>query len=184
MKISSLCLLTARRPISPGRSLMGYFIALSICPPLVMPSILPVLVALPRNPWSIFSFTALSPLVVSTGSNLFFSMLFLMLLLFLFVTSSLTLVRMNWWPCHPSYLCCLLQVLKFCVWHQRNDFRFRSVRPSAPGLFASINSRVHFHLPLYYKRFTSAPRGRYFTRQRCASGVVCSVNNVSFIFYF
>lgn len=84
----------------------------------------------------------------------------------------------------PHIFVCLLQVLKFCVWHQRNDFRFRSVRPSAPGLFASIKSRVRFHLPLYYKRFTSAPRGRYFTRQRCASGVVCSVNNVSFIFYF
>lgn len=62
----------------------------------------------------------------------------------------------------PRVFVYLLFVLKYCIWSQRNDFRFHSVAPSAIGLLASVKARVRFHLPLSFKRFRSYHRRRYF----------------------
>ena len=52
--------------------------------------------------------------------------------------------------CVPRVFAYLLNVCKFFVWVQRNDFRFRAKPPSALGLLACIKSRVRFYLPLFY----------------------------------
>ena len=65
----------------------------------------------------------------------------------------------------PRVFIYLFPVLKYCIWSQRNDFRFNSVAPSAIGLLAGVKSRVRFHLPLFFKRFCSNRRRRYFLRQ-------------------
>ena len=64
--------------------------------------------------------------------------------------------------CVPRVFCYLLSLLKFFVWCQRNDYRFRSKPPSAVGLIASIKGRLSFYLPLLFKRFRSR-RGRRFS---------------------
>lgn len=40
----------------------------------------------------------------------------------------------------PRVFVYLLHVLKFLIWNQRNDFRFRSIRPGAVSLLASVLS--------------------------------------------
>lgn len=82
----------------------------------------------------------------------------------------------------PRVFVYLLFVLKYCIWSQRNDFRFRSVAPSAIGLLVSVKARVRFHLPLFFKRFRSNRRRRYFLRQWGANGVICSIRNSSLAF--
>ena len=58
----------------------------------------------------------------------------------------------------PCVFCYLLSLLKFFVWSQRNDCRFRSKPPSAVGLIASIKGRLSFYSPLLFKRFPSRRR--------------------------
>ena len=55
--------------------------------------------------------------------------------------------------CVPRVFCYLLSLLKFFVWCQRNDYRFRSKPPSAVGLIASIKGRLSFYLPLLLSVF-------------------------------
>lgn len=74
--------------------------------------------------------------------------------------------------CVPRVFCYLLNVCKFFIWFQRNDMRFRSVRPSAVKLLASLRARASLYLPLFAKRFQSSRRRRYFARQWGANGVV------------
>ena len=51
--------------------------------------------------------------------------------------------------CVPRVFCYLLSLLKFFVWCQSNDYRFRSKPPSAvQGLIDSIKGRLSFYLPL------------------------------------
>ena len=50
----------------------------------------------------------------------------------------------------PRVFVYLLLVLKHCIWTERNDFRFRSSRPSVIGLLASIKARARFYLPLFF----------------------------------
>ncbi len=83
----------------------------------------------------------------------------------------------------PRIFVYLLLVLKHCIWIQRNDFRFRSIRPSAIGLLASIKARARFHLPLFFKRFHSSRRRRYFQRQWGGNGIICSVRDSSLVFH-
>ena len=71
----------------------------------------------------------------------------------------------------------MLNVCKFCIWGARNDFRFRGVRPSAVDVMERVKSRVRFHLPLFFRRFWSDRRRRYFVRQWGARGVVASLRN-------
>ena len=75
----------------------------------------------------------------------------------------------------PRVFVYLLNVCKFFVWWARNDFRFRDVRPSAVEVIERVKSRVRFYLPLFFRRFRSARRRRYFTRQWGGRGVVASL---------
>ena len=82
----------------------------------------------------------------------------------------------------PRIFVYLLFVLKYCIWTQRNDFRFRSVTPRAIGVLASVKARVRFYLPLLFKRFRSDRRRRYFLRQWGGNGVIFSIRNSSLVF--
>ena len=64
----------------------------------------------------------------------------------------------------PRVFAYLLNICKYLVWLQRNDFRFRSVRPSAVRLLAVLKLRIHFYLPLFFKRVVSVRRRCYFLR--------------------
>ena len=75
----------------------------------------------------------------------------------------------------PRLFVYLLNVSKFCIWVARNDSRFRNVRPSAIEVIERVKSRVRFHLPLFFRRFRSARRRRFFVRQWGARGVVASL---------
>lgn len=81
----------------------------------------------------------------------------------------------------PRLFVYLLQVCKYHIWLQRNDFRFRSERPSAVSLIAS-KSRVKFYLPLFVKRFRSQRRRCYFVRQWGANGLICSLVSSEVVF--
>ena len=80
----------------------------------------------------------------------------------------------------PRVFCYLLNVCKFLVWGQRNDFRFRAEPPGAVKLLATLKSRLSFYLPLFAKRFVSDRRRRYFSRQWGAGGVIGSFHGSSF----
>jgi hypothetical protein len=84
----------------------------------------------------------------------------------------------------PRVFVYLLHVLKFFIWNQRNDFRFRSIRLGAASLLASLKSRLQFYLPLFFKRFVSRRRKRYFLRQWGANGVICSLRCDVLVFHF
>lgn len=86
--------------------------------------------------------------------------------------------------CVPKVFAYLLNVCKFLIWCQRNDFRFRSERPGALRLLACLKSRVRFYPPLLFKRFISERRRRYFNRQWGANGVVGSVSDGVFSLAF
>ena len=81
--------------------------------------------------------------------------------------------------CVPKVFCYLLNVVKFLIWSQRNDFRFRSQNPSAIGLLSAVRAGVRFYLPLFFKRFSSSSRQRFFQRQWGANGSVATVSNGS-----
>ena len=75
----------------------------------------------------------------------------------------------------PRIFVYLLNVCKFVIWQSRNDFRFRDVSPGATSAVIKVKARVKFNLPLFFKRFKSPRRQRYFHRQWGARGVVASV---------
>ena len=75
----------------------------------------------------------------------------------------------------PRIFVYLLNVCKFAIWQSRNDSRFRDIQPGATSVVISVKTRVKFNLPLFFKRFKSARRQRYFHRQWGARGVVASV---------
>ena len=77
----------------------------------------------------------------------------------------------------PPVFVYLLNVCKFCIWRARNDFRFRAARPSAVYVMERVKSRVRLYLPLFFRRFRSDRRRRYFVRQWGARGVVASLRN-------
>lgn len=76
----------------------------------------------------------------------------------------------------PKIFVYLLNVCKYFIWLARNDFRFRDTRPGAIVVISQVKARVAFYLPLYYKRFRSACRKRYFLRQWCANGTLGSID--------
>ena len=84
----------------------------------------------------------------------------------------------------PKIFTYLLNVCKYFVWLQRNDHRFRSGRPGAPQLIATIKARVSFYLPLFAKRFSSGRQRRYFLRQWAAGGLFGSFNDSTFAVSF
>ena len=75
----------------------------------------------------------------------------------------------------PRIFVYMLNVSKFFIWLSRNDFRFRGMQPGAVSVIESVKARVKFNLPLFFKRFKSRRRKRYFHRQWGARGVVASV---------
>lgn len=75
----------------------------------------------------------------------------------------------------PRVFVYILNVCKFFIWHARNDFRFRDVRPGAASVIENVKTRVRFHLPIHFKRFVSSRKRRYFHRQWGARGAVASV---------
>ena len=77
--------------------------------------------------------------------------------------------------CVPRVFSYLLNVCKFFIWTQINDFRFRSIPPSTLKLLAAVKARARFYLPLFFQRFVSDRRKRYFFRQWGAYGVVGSL---------
>ena len=77
--------------------------------------------------------------------------------------------------CVPRFFVYALNVCKFSIWVALNDFRFRGVCPGAVAVLERVKSRLRFHLPLFFRRFKSSRRKRYFVRQWCANGVVGSV---------
>ena len=77
----------------------------------------------------------------------------------------------------PKVFCYLLNVSKFYIWVARNDFRFRGKHPSAVNVMERVKSRVRFYLPLFFRRFRSDRRRRFFVRQWGARGVVASVRD-------
>ena len=77
--------------------------------------------------------------------------------------------------CVPRVFCYLLSLLKFFLWCQRNDYRFRSKPPSAvQGLIASIKGRLSFYLP--------RRRRHFFQRQGGTNGRISKVVGDSFHF--
>jgi len=52
--------------------------------------------------------------------------------------------------CVPRVFSYLLNVCKYLVWIQRNDYRFRAVPPSALGLLAALRSSSASYLPLFF----------------------------------
>ena len=79
--------------------------------------------------------------------------------------------------CVPRFFVYALNVCKFSIWVARNDFRFRDVRPGPIPVLEVVKSRLRFHLPLFFRRFKSPRRRRYFAQQWCANGVVGSVRD-------
>ena len=63
------------------------------------------------------------------------------------------------------------------LWLARNDYRFRNVRPSAADVLANVRARIRFHLPIFFKRFLSPRRRRFFIRQWGACNIVASIVN-------
>ena len=84
----------------------------------------------------------------------------------------------------PRVFVYLLHVLKFLVWGQRNDFRFRSCRPCAVSLLAGLKARLRFYLPLFFKRFVSPRRKRFFLRQWGGNGAICSLRGPRLVLHF
>jgi len=76
----------------------------------------------------------------------------------------------------PQIFVYLLNVCKFVIWRSRNDFRFRDVRPSATSVIVMVETSVKFNLLLFFRRFKSPRRQRYFHRQWGARGVIASVS--------
>ena len=77
----------------------------------------------------------------------------------------------------PRIFVYLLNLCKYFIWQSRNDLRFRAVRPGAAAVIARVKSRLRFHLPIFFKRFQSARRRRFFHRQWGARGVVATVSD-------
>ena len=82
----------------------------------------------------------------------------------------------------PRVFVYLLNLAKYFLWRARNDYRFRDVQPGALPLIEVVKARAKCHLCIFFKRFRSPRRQRYFHRQWGANGVVGRVSEGSFYF--
>ena len=57
---------------------------------------------------------------------------------------------------------CVCVFAEYFLWRARNDHRFSDVRPGAIPLMEVIKPRAKVHLCLFFKRFRSPHRQRYF----------------------
>lgn len=69
--------------------------------------------------------------------------------------------------CVPGVFAYLLNVCKFLVWSQWNDYHFRSEPPSALRLLACLRARVGFYLPFLFKHFISNRRRFFLSSMGC-----------------
>ena len=76
--------------------------------------------------------------------------------------------------CVPRAFTYILNALKYFIWRQRN------VVPSHLRLIAQIRARVSFFFPLFFKRFRSPRRKRFFLRQWDANGTLGFLSGGSF----
>ena len=74
----------------------------------------------------------------------------------------------------PRIFVYMICVCKYFVWLARNDFRLCELRPGAIVIIEKGKACVRFHLPIFFKRFRSPRRRRYFHRQWGAEGIVGS----------
>lgn len=82
---------------------------------------------------------------------------------------------------HPVF-CYLLNVCKYQLWLARNDFRFRNIHPGAFEVIAAAKNRLKFILPLFFKRFQSRKRRRFFARAWGANNTLAKVVGSSLVF--
>ena len=84
----------------------------------------------------------------------------------------------------PRIFVYILNVSKCFIWRSRNDCRFRGIQPGAASVIESARARVKFNLPLFFKRFKSSRRRRYFHRQWGARSIVAAVADGKLTFRF
>lgn len=84
----------------------------------------------------------------------------------------------------PRIFSYVLNVCKYFVWLQRNDYRFRFGHPSALQLVAAIKARVAFYLPLFAKRFSSVRRCCLFLCHWAADGLLSFFRDSTFVVSF
>ena len=162
---------------------MGSSTLPSVCPLLVMICPLPLCAVTIWSLWTIFSSIVHWLLVFYHGFNCysFVPLLWPLLLcrhaLFGFSEDELCVV--------PLFLVYAINVGKFYIWMACNDFRFRDAPPSAIYVIESIKCPIPFHLPLFFRRFHSPRRHRYFVLQWGAHGTIASISdgNLSVHFY-
>ena len=82
----------------------------------------------------------------------------------------------------PRVFVYLLNLAKYFLWRAHNDYRFRDVQPGALPLIEVVKARAKCHLCIFFKRFRSPHRQRYFHRQWGANSVVGRVSEGSFYF--
>ena len=69
----------------------------------------------------------------------------------------------------------ILSVCKFFIWHARNDFCFRDIRPGAASVNENVKTCVCFHLPLHFKRLVFSMKHHYSHCQWGGRGAGASV---------
>ena len=84
----------------------------------------------------------------------------------------------------PLFFVYALNVGKFYIWMVRIDFQFRDAPPSAIDVIDSIKCRITFHLALFFRRFRSPQRRRYFVGQWGARGTIASVSDGNLSVHF
>ena len=152
---------------------MVFCIRLSALPPLVMASLLRFCAHPEESSENLFFSCHLADILLSWVQSLLFSVsplcptLLLRHVLFGFSEDELR--------CVPRFFVYLLNVCKFLILCACNDFRFHDVRPSAIDVIESVEVRVRFYLPLFFRHFQSSHLQRYFVCQWGARGVIASI---------
>ena len=160
--------------IFPGKWHTGFSTLLSVCPLSVVMFLCIAFVLLPANLFGIRVFDC--PLAVSVlswlQSLLFYSSplsptVLVRHVLFGFSSDELRVV--------PRVFVYLVNVCNFCNWWARNDYRFCSVPSSLLIVMDRAKAPLRPHFPLFFRRFSSGCRRRFFVRQWGARGVVQSL---------
>ena len=76
----------------------------------------------------------------------------------------------------PRVFVYLLNLCKFFIWQSHNNLCFCHVLSGTVDIIPKVKVRLKCHLPIFFKRFQSSRRCRYFRHQWSALGVVASVS--------
>ena len=71
---------------------------------------------------------------------------------------------------------------KYFLWMACNDFRFPGIAASAVDVLESVKVRVRLNLPVFFKRFCSSSRRRYFVRQWARGTIASKRGNVLVVY--